>query len=163
MSTNLHPKESIEGLSKLTEEHQLIVYQEALTQLRMHAPLIWTRNNFFLVVQTGTLCLCLENVAFDSIYVIGLCFIGWLTSIIWFVVIKEGRDIQRGWRRLVIEVESVVFKSENAGPLSIAKKSLGEGHKLSISITTQLLIFISVYIMVWSLLLGHLIWEFTRF
>lgn len=33
----------------MIKEEQLreIAYKEALTQLRMHAPLIWQRNNFF--------------------------------------------------------------------------------------------------------------------
>lgn len=133
-------------------------YIEALKQLRIHAPLIWIRNNFFLLTQTGLIAYYFRREYTPIFSSLILCILGLASSIIWTIVIKEGREIQRKWRKIAIDFENRVFTDhKNPGPLKYADQQLGEGKNLKISITTILIILCLIFSSIWIILIAKLL------
>lgn len=132
-------------------------YEEALKQLRQHPGLIWTRNNFFLLIQSGLLVFTL-NMHIQSRVRAALIatFAGLLSAVAWLWVNVAGRALQREWRGIVKEFERELFAVRDkeqavAGPFHRVK---GEGLKDSLSITKVLILLSMVFIVLWLVLLA---------
>ena len=81
-------------------------YDEAIKQLRMHAPLIWQRCGFFLGSQSALLIFyCNRTRQMPFLEPIVICMMGIVVSIVWLRITTQGRDIQREWRKKVIKLE----------------------------------------------------------
>lgn len=140
------------------EQKLCLGYKEALTQLRQHPSIIWTRNNFFLLIQSGLLAftLNLESRPDTNTRLIA-CIAGLFLALVWLWVNWAGRTLQRQWREIVLEFEEQLFVEEEGkesviGPfhLSIEK---GEGKHSSVSITLILEILSIGFIGLWIALL----------
>ncbi len=141
----------------MTMKLKKMAYREAVTQLRLHAPMIWQRNNFFLLTQSGLLAFYIKSdVQMPFFQSLVICSLGALVSIIWLLVVIQGRVIQRQWRDVVRNVEKEVFLDED-GPFARANKILGEGKRSSISITLCLIVLSTLFIVSWLLLLGNVL------
>lgn len=121
-------------------------------------PLIWIRNNFFLLTQTGLIAYYFRREDTPIFSSLILCILGLASSIIWTIVIKEGREIQRKWRKIAIAFENKVFTNhENPGPLKYADQQLGEGKNLKVSITTILIILGLIFSSIWIILITKIL------
>jgi len=135
------------------EEKQEKRYAEAVEQLRQHPPLIWARNNFFLLVQSGLLAVTMratQAIGTQTVYLV--CIAGLFIAAIWLWVIHAGQRLQRQWRDLVVRFEKDYFGGED-GAFAIAGKEIGEGSKLGVSITSALKLLASGFIVLWILFL----------
>ena len=139
------------------EEKLRLGYAEALTQLRQHPNIIWTRNNFFLLIQSGLLAftLNLENRA-DTDTRLTACIAGLFLAFAWLWVNWAGRRLQRQWRKIVREFEEQLFDKEDGeqkvvGPFQRA--SVTEAKQHSASITLVLVLLSTGFIALWIVLL----------
>ena|SRR5256885_4486393 len=141
-----------------TNDKLSLAYKEAILQLREHPKLIWTRNNFFLLTQTGLLAFILNTAPQTNtrtkimVYVAGL-----FLSLIWSWVNWAGRELQRQWRKVIMNYEARIFDEEDGdqkvrGPFTLAEK-LGEGKLKRFSITLALLILSIGFSFIWIALL----------
>lgn len=128
-------------------------YEEALNQLRQHPSMIWTRNNFFLIVQSGLLAVVLKgDLNSDKTTICLVCFMGFYIALIWFWIVLAGQKLQRKWRSLVIRFERE-YLGEEGGAFIQASKDIGEGTSLSVSITTALKLLAFGFVTIWLVLL----------
>ena len=139
------------------EEKLRLGYAEALAQLRQHPNIIWTRNNFFLLIQSGLLAfaLNLENGS-DARTRLTACIAGLFVALAWLWVNWAGRRLQRQWRAIVQEFEEQLFDKEEgeqkvSGPFRRA--SLTEARRHSASITLVLILLSAGFIALWITLL----------
>jgi hypothetical protein len=125
--------------------------RESLTQLREHPKMIWTRNNFFLLSQTGLLAFTLNitNQA-DRLTRVTGCAAGLFLTLMWLWVNVAGRIHQRTWRAVVKGFEKELF-GEGQGPLTLA----GEGGDWRKSITLILILLSVGFALIWVVLLFH--------
>ena len=133
-------------------------YTEALAQLRLHPTLIWTRNNFFLLIQSGLLAFTLniENRSEVSTLILA-CTAGLLLAVVWLWVNWAGRKLQRLWRGIVQDFEKELFAKgagDIKGPFERAKEL--EGNRRAVSITWALMILAIGFIIIWIVLLCRL-------
>ncbi len=140
------------------EEKLLLGYKEALAQLRLYPTLVWTRNNFFILTQSGLLAFMLnaERRPGDSTRLV-VCVAGLLLAVAWLWVNWAGRQLHRQWRAIVLEFEEELFargEGELRGPYQRAAK-LGSKHPL-LSITLMLMLLSSGFIILWVVLLVRL-------
>lgn len=140
------------------EEKLRLGYAEALTQLRQHPNIIWTRNNFFLLIQSGLLAftLNLENRPVDTETRLTACIAGLFLALAWLWVNWAGRRLQRQWRRVAQEFEGQLFDKEDGeqkvvGPFTRA--SVTEARQYSVSITLILIMLSAGFIVLWIVLL----------
>lgn len=130
-------------------------YDEAIKQLRMHAPLIWQRCGFFLGSQSALLIFyCNRTRQMPFLEPIVICMMGIVVSIVWLRITTQGRDIQREWRKKVIKLEKQLF-SESDGverPFTFADKDLKEGHNPKVSITFWIRFLAVSFIVAWGML-----------
>lgn len=135
-----------------------LAYSEALAQLRLHPSLIWTRNNFFLLIDSGILAFHLGNpgAAWHGSPLL-IPIVGLSLSIIWVWVNLAGLRLQRHWRMLVLEIEKELFESCErdvvAGPFSRAANKVKEGQSLLVSITSALVVLAGGSCLCWIYLL----------
>lgn len=140
------------------EEKLRLGYTEALAQLRQHPSMIWTRNNFFLLIQSGLLAftLNLENRPVDTETKLTACLAGLFLALAWLWVNWAGRRLQRQWRAIVQEFEKKLFDTAEGehsivGPFSLA--SVMEGTRQAVSITLILMLLSAGFIVLWIVLL----------
>ena len=136
------------------EDKLILGYKEALTQLRQHPTIIWTRNNFFLLIQSGLLAfeLKMENNS-DVKTSVMTCIAGLFIAIVWLWVNLAGQKLQRQWRAIVKEFEEKLFDKEDgensvAGPFHRTR----EGVSKFLSITLALITLSSGFIVLWIVL-----------
>ena len=134
-----------------TEELQQLRYSEALAQYREHGPLIWSRNNFFLLVEAAFVAVVTSKekpITPEATPLIGL--IGLLVAVIWLWVNVASQLLLRQWRKIVLESEARVFPDpHNPGPFGMAQLTLKEGRNLIISITTALYVLNLGFLIFW--------------
>jgi len=138
----------------MTKAEQLkLIYCEALTQFRAHAPLVWTRNNFFLLINSGLFAF-FGSPAYQSwdgprvmIPVAGI-----FLSIMWIAVTVIGRHLQRKWRLLVLKIENELFAPEE-GAFARADAKIGEGRVWLLSLNSLLIILSSGFLVGWIIFL----------
>jgi hypothetical protein len=123
-----------------TDELHRLRYSEALAQYRQHVPLVWTRNNFFLLVQSGLIAVvATKDKAASPATETMIGLIGVLIAVIWLWVNVASQRVLRQWRSIVLESEALVFVDPaQPGPFGRARQILGEGRRILISITTAL-------------------------
>jgi hypothetical protein len=148
----------------MTRSQQLqLAYTEAIAQLRLHPELIWTRSNFFLLVNSGLFAFATSDAADawqGSPLLIPLA--GIFISLIWIWVNLAGQRLQREWRRLVLQIEKELFQAEEgqagvAGPFTRAAATAREGASWKVSITSALVILSLGFLGGWGYLLGRAI------
>lgn len=129
-------------------------YTESVTQLREHPRIIWTRNNFFLLSQTGLLAFTLNITNQQDKWIrIIACLAGIFFAVIWLLVNLAGRTFHNDWRNIVIDYENKLF-GEGEGPFARAQVK-GHGiHGLK-SITKLLVLLSSGFIVIWLVLLCY--------
>lgn len=140
----------------MTDQEKLrLAYTEALAQLRLHPSLIWTRANFFLLVDSGLVAFAVSRSP-DSWpgSPLVLPIVGIFLSSIWIWVNVAGQRLQRQWRKVVIEIEEELFRagecgSKIDGPLTRAARSAKEGSSLIVSITTALIVLSISFVLCW--------------
>jgi drug/metabolite transporter (DMT)-like permease len=139
------------------EQKLCLGYKEALTQLRQHPNIIWTRNSFFLIIQSGLLAFTLniENQP-DKNTRLMACIAGLFIAFAWLCVNWAGRGLQRQWRAIVLKFEEELFDKEEGeqkviGPFHRAIEM--EGKYISVSITLILIVLSSVFIVLWGVIL----------
>lgn len=137
-------------------------YTEALAQLREHPRMIWTRNNFFLVSQTGLLAFTL-NIAIQQARGVRIlaCCAGIFLAVIWLLVNVAGRAYHNDWRSIVIEYEDTLF-GKDQGPLARARIKGHGGHATAKSITKLLVVLSIGFGVIWLVLLGYYLVSSTR-
>lgn len=139
------------------EERLRLGYQEALNQLRQHPPAIWTRNNFFLLIQSGLLAYTLNLSAEpDRTNRLIACAAGLFLAVVWLWVNWAGRRLQRSWRAVVIEFENEIFRQDVAGQGvagPFARARVREGESVFVSVTLVLMILSAGFIFLWVWLL----------
>lgn len=138
----------------MSNENELLklAYTEALNQLRLHPNLIWTRNNFFLVINSGLLFFAI-NEDYKSlkdsqllIYIVGM-----LLSLIWLWVNIASQRLQRQWRGVVTNIEKDLFENSDVeGPFYRASLTANEGKSWLVSITSALIILSVGFCSLWS-------------
>jgi hypothetical protein len=139
------------------DEKLKLGYEEALKQLRQHPALIWTRNNFFLLIQSGLLAFTLNMHIQSKVRAALIATIaGLLSAVAWLWVNVAGRLLQREWRDIVKEFEGQLFTGTDTaqaikGPFHRVKS---EGLKESLSITRVLILLSIVFIVLWIVLLA---------
>lgn len=139
-----------ENGSPMTPAEQLkLSYCEALTQFRAHAPLVWTRNNFFMLINSGLFAF-FGSPAYQTwqgprllIPIAGL-----FLSFIWICVTVIGRRLQRKWRQLVLEIENELFAPAK-GPFARADEKIGEGHVWHLSLNGLLIVLSAGFLVAW--------------
>lgn len=130
-------------------------YDEAIKQLRMHAPLIWQRCGFFLGSQSALLIFyCNRTRQMPFFEPIVICMMGIVVSIVWFRITTQGRDLQREWRKEVIMLEKQLFSESDGveGPFTVADKELKEGHNSKVSITFWIRFLAVSFSVAWGVL-----------
>lgn len=130
-------------------------YKEALTQLRQHPTMIWTRNNFFLLVQSGLLAFTLniENRPETNTRYMA-CVAGLFSAVIWLWVNTAGQRLQRQWRGIVKKFERELFDKEEGAERVIGPFHLtDEGKRPFLSITWALITLSLGFIGLWIVLL----------
>ena len=130
-------------------------YDEAIKQLRMHAPLIWQRCGFFLGSQSALLIFyCNRTRQMPFLEPIVICMMGIVVSIVWLRITTQGRDIQREWRKKVIKLEKQLFSESDGveGPFTFADKDLKEGHNPKVTITFWIRFLAVSFIVAWGML-----------
>jgi cytochrome b subunit of formate dehydrogenase len=135
------------------EQKLSLGYKEALTQLRQHPGIIWTRNNFFMLIQSGLLAftLNLENRS-DRQTRLMVCIAGLFLACTWLWVNWTGRSLQRQWRAIVLKFEEELFDKDEGeqkviGPFHRAVETEGKYHSGSV---TLILMILSVgFIILW--------------
>lgn len=130
-------------------------YDEAIKQLRMHAPLIWQRCGFFLGSQSALLIFyCNRTRQMPFFEPVVICMMGIVVSIAWLRITTQGRDIQREWRKKVIVLEKQLFSESDGveGPFTFADKDLKEGHNPKVSITFWIRFLAVSFMVAWGLL-----------
>jgi hypothetical protein len=139
------------------EQKLCLGYKESLTQLRQHPNIIWTRNSFFLIIQSGLLAFTLniENQP-DTNTRLMACVAGLFIAFAWLCVNWVGRSLQRQWRGIVLKFEEELFDKEEGegkviGPFHCAIET--EGKYISNSITLILMILSAVFIVLWVVIL----------
>lgn len=131
-------------------------YEEALKQLRQHPTLIWTRNNFFLLIQSGLLAFTLNMYVQAKVRAALIATVaGLLSGAAWVWVNVAGRLLQREWRGIVKQFEKELFAGTDKeeavkGPFHRVKV---EGLKESLSITKALIVLSIVFSLLWLVLL----------
>ena len=143
----------------MNEEQKLLLgYKEALAQLRQHPSLIWTRNNFFLLTQSGLLAFTLNIEHRPDVNTrILACIAGLLIALVWLWVNWAGRKLQRLWRGIVKDFEEEIFakgEGEVKGPFQRAREV--EGKQLATSITMALMLLSAGFIILWIVTLSRL-------
>jgi hypothetical protein len=140
------------------EQKLCLGYKEALTQLRQHPSMIWTRNNFFLLIQSGLLAFTLNIESRpDTTTRLMACIAGLFLAFTWLWVNWAGRSLQRQWRSIVLKFEEELFDKEGGeqkvtGPFHRSIE-MGEGIHRSVSITLILMILSAGFIVLWIVLL----------
>ncbi|MCQ2364127.1 MAG: hypothetical protein MJ051_01065 [Akkermansia sp.] len=161
---------STELQSSLSDDKKLLSYQEALNQLRLHAPLIWRRNAFYTTLQAALFAYYLHNGAAKDVsdwsmqeHIIAVLIppLALYISIAWFRTIKAGQKIQRQWRLLCVQIENEYF-GDSVGPLSRANGLIGEGTKKDISITSIMINITKLFIVLWMALIAFRIFDYYR-
>ena len=143
----------------MDEEKKLLLgYQEALAQLRQHPALIWTRNSFFLLTQSGLLAFTLniEDQPDENTRLLA-CVAGLFIALVWLWVNWAGRKLQRLWRGIVQDFEKEIFakgEGQIKGPFERAREV--EGTSLATSITLVLMLLSAGFIILWIVLLFRL-------
>ena len=134
-------------------------YKEALNQLRQHPTLIWTRNNFFLLVQSGLLAVAMRSDSSVGVpTTLLVCGMGAFIATIWYWVIFAGQKLQRQWRNLVIKFEKELY-GEQGGAFVQSALEIQEGSSFLVSITTALRILSAGFIFLWIVFIVKiLIW-----
>lgn len=132
-------------------------YTEAITQLRENPRMVWTRNNFFLLSQTGLLAFTLNITSQqDKGIRILACCAGIFLAIIWLLVNMAGRTYFNDWRSIVIEYEDELF-GKDEGPLARAQAK-GQGSHRTLKSITKLLLVLSIgFGVIWLVLLVYYI------
>jgi len=129
---------------------KLLGYQESLNHMRLHSNLIWTRNSFFLLVHTGLLAVA-ANESFDRgelEKVLGVA--GLFLAFIWLWVNWAGQQLQRRWRKVVLEFEQDLF-SDQKTPGPFARVTVAKGlSSWAVSITSALLVLSFGCIVLWG-------------
>lgn len=138
-----------------TDQKLCLGYKEALAQLRQHPNIIWTRNNFFLLIQSGLLAFTLniENrSSTDTRFV--ACVSGLFLAVIWLWVNLAGQRLQRQWRAIVRKFEERIFdKVEGEEGVIGPFHHTQEGKQFFLSITSALITLSIGFIILWILLL----------
>lgn len=140
-------------------EQLKLAYTEALAQLRQHPTLIWTRNNFFLLIDSGLLAFAVSKDFGDwSNSRLLVPVSGVFISFIWLWVNIAGQRLQRHWRKLVLELEQELFKPDEGrppvyGPFTLASLTAKEGTSAVVSITTALILLSAGFLACWLYLL----------
>lgn len=137
------------------EQKLCLGYKEALTQLRQHPTIIWTRNNFFLLIQSGLLAFTLDMESQpDTNTRLVACLAGLFLAVIWLWVNVAGQSLQRQWRSIVKEFEDKIFdKDDGKGKVIGPFHHTNEGKQLFISITSALITLSIGFIVLWIILL----------
>lgn len=137
------------------EQKLCLGYKEALTQLRQHPTIIWTRNNFFLLIQSGLLAFTLDMESQpDTNTRLVACFVGLFLAVIWLWVNVAGQSLQRQWRSIVKEFEDKIFdKDDGKGKVIGPFHHTNEGKQLFVSITSALITLSIGFIVLWIVLL----------
>lgn len=129
---------------------KLVAYQEAVKQLQLHAPLIWTRSNFFLLIQGGMMALVLKDEFRHGGFESGIVVSGGaLLALLWTLVTFAGQRIQREWRRVVVDLEAEYF-GKDQGPFARALPKTKEGKSSANSITEAILGVSILCIVTWA-------------
>lgn len=142
-----------------SNEQLKLAYTEAIAQLRLHPALIWTRNNFFLLINSGLLAFATSGSSSDwkgPPFLIPLS--GMFLSLIWVWTNWAGQQIQRHWRQVVLGIETDLFQPEHGetsveGPFSRASKTAKEGTSWLMSITSALITLSVGFCVCWGYLL----------
>lgn len=152
------------------EQKLCLGYKEALAQLRQHPNMIWMRNNFFLLIQSGLLAFTLNLESRpDRNTRLMACIAGLFLASAWLWVNWAGRKLQRQWRDIVEKFEEKLFDGEEGGQKVIGpfgqaagkgqdERHKGEGKHPSVSITLILMILSGGFIVLWIALLLRVYW-----
>lgn len=142
----------------MTHEQLLrLKYQVALAQFRKHPPMVWTRNNFFLLIQAGLLAFTVNQSNPETpelglmAYVAGL-----LLAFVWLWVTVAGQRLLWQWRSIVIESEKAIYDGSGIkGPFHIANEKGEEGKGLdwTVNITLALKVLSAGFVIMWIVLL----------
>ena len=145
---------SFDGTSPDDDAH--LAYKEAITQLRSHPELIWTRNNFFLLVQGGLLAAVTKKDFLTPGLHRELAYAGGLlVAAVWLWVTWAGRELQREWRGVVKKLESRAL-GRVEGPFLLAARE-GAAHK--VSITAALLTLAGGFAALWLVVIGSALYQ----
>lgn len=146
----------------MTDEQKLrLRYQVALAQFRKHPPLIWKRNDFFLLIQAGLLAFTVnQNNTSDTKLGIMAYVAGLLLAFVWFWVTVAGQRLLWNWRDIVIDCEKSLFPGEAGGSeimgafhLANAKGEEGKGWNVTVNITFALKVLSGGFVIMWIALL----------
>jgi hypothetical protein len=141
----------------MTDEQKIrLRYQVALAQFRKHPPMIWKRNDFFLLIQAGLLAFTVnQNSLVDANLGIMAYAAGLLLALVWFWVTVAGQRLLWNWRDIVIESEKSLFKDTVKGPFQMAneKGEEGRGRNVTVNITLALKVLSGGFVIMWLALL----------
>jgi hypothetical protein len=150
----------------MTDEQKLrLRYQIALAQFRKHPPMVWTRNNFFLLIQAGLLAFTINQNPSDARIGSMAYFAGLLVALIWFWVTYAGQKLLWDWRNIVLQCEDDIFnKPDMKGPFHLAneKGEEGKGRHVVRNITLALKCLSGGFVLMWLMLIYIRYSEFIK-
>jgi hypothetical protein len=151
----------------MTDEQKLrLRYQIALNQFRRHPPMVWTRNNFFLLIQAGLLAFTINQNSPSDTRIGGMAyFAGLLVALIWLWVTYAGQKLLWEWRHIVIVCEKDIFtKPDMKGPFHLAneKGEEGKGWHITRNITLALKCLSGGFVLMWLVLIYFRYFEIVR-
>ncbi len=89
------------------------MFETVSAHFRQDVSLFWTRANFYLVVQAGLLSVTAGFASRgastpDKWIAVGLCAIGLILAVFWYLVMRAAMFWMQNWREKVIEIDQVV-------------------------------------------------------
>ena len=137
----------------------LEVYKSVNARLRHYANGLWTRTNFFFLVQAGLFTVFVGILAsvinraerYFILVAFAIGFLGLSQACIWYVATKITNKYLRLWRGQMLKIEKVVDK----------RRHHSEVEELAITTLTpaQLILWLClVFVVGWLVLLGVLLW-----
>ncbi len=143
------------------------LYRAALDQFREHPRLYWTRQTFFLGIQSGLIVFTkfeLRDPSKTDFIDLILAVLGVVIALVWLRVSVASHELLKMWRKIVIQLEQEVFAGQpNSSGLLCTEEGIlsrssarGEGKKVRFSITTTMNALAVVFILAWVCLLGYI-------
>jgi uncharacterized membrane protein len=90
----------------------LAVYKLVVEKLNNEVSLFWTRANFFVVIQAGLFSIAVSLLGGTTLtnngLMWGLCLVGLLLAVFWFLVMRSTIRWIEGWRTQVITLDKAV-------------------------------------------------------
>ena len=133
------------------------LYKLGLEQFREHPRIYWTRNTFFVIIQSALIAFAafdLKDPTKTNFVDLVLAFVGLVIALVWLRIAMASRELLRKWRQIVLQLESELFDQEQG--LFQRSTKLGEGMAGGVSITAAMLFLAVFFVFTWFCLVTYI-------